>query len=57
MRPQITNIPTTFSVLPNCQVFMRMYNRGSPILENAVQTALRNSIGLLSMREVTCWRW
>ena len=27
------------------------------ILEKAVQTALRNSIDLLSMREVTCWRW
>jgi hypothetical protein len=26
-------------------------------LENAVQTAMRNSIDLLSMREVTCWRW
>ena len=31
---------------------------GGPIfLEIAVQTALRNSVDLLSMREVTCWRW
>ena len=26
-------------------------------LENAVLTAMRNSVELLSMREVTCWRW
>ncbi len=31
---------------------------GSPrFLENAVSTAMRNSIDELSMREVTCWRW
>ncbi len=27
------------------------------ILESAVNTALRNGIDWLSMREVTCWRW
>jgi hypothetical protein len=34
-----------------------MYNKRPPILEKAVKTALRNCIGLLSMREVTRWRW
>jgi len=34
-----------------------MYNRPPKILENAVKTAKRISIGLLSMREVTRWRW
>jgi len=34
-----------------------MYNRRFNLLENAVKTAMRISVGLLSMREVTRWRW
>jgi len=34
-----------------------MYNENPNSLENAVKTAKRTSIGLLSMREVTRWRW
>jgi hypothetical protein len=34
-----------------------MYNKPPPILEIAVKTALRACVGLLSMREVTRWRW
>jgi hypothetical protein len=40
-----------------CQPSPHMYNKRSPKPENAVQTALRNSVDRLSMREVTCWRW
>jgi hypothetical protein len=40
-----------------CQLLTYMYNRLSNILEIAVKTALRISVGLLSIREVTRWRW
>jgi hypothetical protein len=34
-----------------------MYNGCPNILEIAVKTAMRISVGLLSMREATRWRW
>jgi len=34
-----------------------MYNTCANFLEIAVKTAKRISVGLLSMREVTRWRW